>query len=183
VNGTATYKARLRDTQTELTGAVEAWIENVKAQLRLLQITAGGRVEPGGTLKKTYHLTKGLTEANVQYVQDVARASLGLWGGVRTSAAQAANAVKDDALLVANSTAASANLFEDDVVKATAELGKNQRAQARQAKRAAHDATVEQYENMTKVELSEELGDRGLKKSGKVDELRERLIDADLEDA
>jgi hypothetical protein len=34
---------------------------------------------------------------------------------------------------------------------------------------------------MTKVELSEELGARDLPKSGNVDELRDRLIEADLQ--
>jgi hypothetical protein len=54
---------------------------------------------------------------------------------------------------------------------------------ARQAKKAARDAAAERYEHMTKVELSEELAARDLPKTGNVDELRDRLIENDLQDA
>ena len=73
----------------------------------------------------------------------------------------------------------------------TAGAGRAQRTEGRGGRRGrrggagerARHATAGRYEGMTKVQLSEELSDRGLKKSGKVDELRQRLIDDDLEGA
>ena len=179
MNITDTYPARLRHTQSELAGAAEAWLENVKAQLRVLQVTSSGRVAPRGALEKTYQLSKGLTQANVRYVYDVARASLDLMGSGAKTAAEAAKAVKDDAVSATKSMGGAAERFEGDMVDASAQLRHNQQAQARRAHKAVHDVAAERYEDMTKVELSEELGDRGLKKSGNVEELRERLIDDD----
>ncbi len=161
---------------------MDAWSDNVRAQLRLLQATPSGGVEARGTFEKTCQLTRGLTQANLQYVYDVVRASFGLVTGSGTTAASTANAVQHDAEPAAKSAAETAHRFEDDGVDTAAEL-RNQRAQARRAKKAAHDAAAERYDDMTKIELSEELGNRGLKKSGNLDELRDRLVDNDLEDS
>ena len=51
-------------------------------------------------------------------------------------------------------------------------------AERRQARRA-HDKARERYEGLTKAELSDQLAKRQLPKSGNVDELIERLVEAD----
>ena len=63
------------------------------------------------------------------------------------------------------------------------EIQRAQRAEARRARKAARDAAAERYQEMTKVELCDQLAARDLPKTGNVDELRDRLIDADLQDA
>ena len=55
------------------------------------------------------------------------------------------------------------------------EAGFAERRQARQA----HDKARERYEGLTKAELSDQLAGRQLPKSGNVDELIERLVEAD----
>ena len=45
--------------------------------------------------------------------------------------------------------------------------------------RQAHDKDRERYEGLTKAELSDQLGQRDLPKTGNVDELVERLVEAD----
>jgi hypothetical protein len=52
------------------------------------------------------------------------------------------------------------------------------RVEREQAKRA-HDKARERYEGRTKAELSDELDKRDLPKTGTVDELVERLVEAD----
>jgi len=52
------------------------------------------------------------------------------------------------------------------------------RVEREQAKRA-HDKARERYEGLTKAELSEQLDKRDLPKTGTVDELVERLVEAD----
>lgn len=52
---------------------------------------------------------------------------------------------------------------------------KVERAQARDRRQQARDL----YTGLSKAELAEELGDRGLPKSGTVDELIDRLVEAD----
>ena len=55
--------------------------------------------------------------------------------------------------------------------------------QARQAEREqarqAHKRARERYEGLTKAELSDQLAKRELPKTGNVDELIERLVEAD----
>ena len=52
------------------------------------------------------------------------------------------------------------------------------RVEREQAKRA-HDKARERYEGLTKAELSDQLDKRDLPKTGNVDELVERLVEAD----
>ena len=56
---------------------------------------------------------------------------------------------------------------------------------AKQAERAAakeaHAKAREPYEELTKAELADQLAERGLPKSGTVEELIERLVSADSE--
>jgi len=51
--------------------------------------------------------------------------------------------------------------------------------QGPQAARHAHDKARKRYEGLTKAELSDLLDQRHLSKTGKVDELVERLVEAD----
>jgi hypothetical protein len=68
-----------------------------------------------------------------------------------------------------------AALAEEAAKEQEREARRLERAAARQAKQHAR----EPYENLTKAELSEQLAERGLPKTGNVDELIERLATAD----
>ena len=54
------------------------------------------------------------------------------------------------------------------------------RVEREQARKAAEHARAK-YQDLTKVELVERLADRGLPKTGNVDELVDRLVSADTE--
>lgn len=60
-----------------------------------------------------------------------------------------------------------------------AEAEKAARKAARDEEKANQAKAREQYEGLTKAELSEHLAERGLPKSGNVDELIERLVEDD----
>lgn len=109
-------------------------------------------------------------------------------GTVREQADKVGSIVKDQAETVANVATESAKKAEE-VAQEQAELAekaeKEQQRLARQAERAAakeaHAKAREPYEELTKAELSDQLAERGLPKSGNVDELIERLVSADSE--
>jgi len=164
------YPERVRQTQVALLDAAEAWREDVKAQLKLLQTTASGRIEPARALQNAVQLATGLVRANVRYTTGVVSASMAGVSAVGRHTSGAATAVKADVTNVADGIADSAQ-----------ELRTAERAQARRAKKVARDAEAERYQHMTKVQLSEELAQRHLRKSGNVAELRARLMEADLE--
>ena len=59
------------------------------------------------------------------------------------------------------------------------ELAREARKAERDQAKHAHDKARERYEGRTKAELSDELDQRHLPKTGNVDELIERLVEAD----
>jgi hypothetical protein len=67
----------------------------------------------------------------------------------------------------------------DQAEQARQELAREARKAEREQARRAHDQARERYEGLTKAELSDQLGQRDLPKTGNVDELVERLVEAD----
>ncbi len=67
----------------------------------------------------------------------------------------------------------------DQAEQAEKELAREARKAEREQARRAHDKARERYEGLTKAELSDLLGQRDLPKTGNVDELVERLVEAD----
>ena len=63
--------------------------------------------------------------------------------------------------------------------QAEKELTRQVRQAEREQARRAHRKARERYEGRTKAELSDQLAKRGLPKTGNVDELIERLVEAD----
>jgi len=109
-------------------------------------------------------------------------------GTVREQAEKVGSIVKDQTENVANVATEQAKK-EEEVAQEQAELAekaeKEQERLARQAERAAAKEAKakarEPYEELTKAELSDQLAERGLPKSGNVEELIERLVSADSE--
>jgi hypothetical protein len=67
----------------------------------------------------------------------------------------------------------------EKVEQAEKELAREARKAEREQARHAHDKARERYEGLTKAELSDLLDQRHLPKTGTVDELVERLVEAD----
>jgi hypothetical protein len=67
----------------------------------------------------------------------------------------------------------------DQVEQAEKELARETRKIEREQDKRAHDKARERYEGQTKAELSDQLGQRDLPKTGNVDELIDRLVEAD----
>ena len=111
-----------------------------------------------------------------------------LYGTVRDQADKVTGIVKDQTDKVADQTVQQArkaqalateqaNAVEDAKKEEEKQAKAAERAAARQAKKEAR----EQYEGLTKAELSDLLAERELPKSGTVEELIERLVSADSE--
>jgi hypothetical protein len=67
----------------------------------------------------------------------------------------------------------------DKAEEAQKELAREARRVEREQDRRAHDKARERYQGLTKAELSDLLEKRDLPKTGNVDELIERLVEAD----
>jgi hypothetical protein len=170
---TDTYD-RVRQAQETMTGAAGARMRDAKAILSLVPTPANGMLNPTDAITQYGRVTKRLVEVNVEYVRDLA-------GAVRKHLTGLAGVLKDEVVTAANVANKQAEKFEQAAIEEADEIQQAERAGLRRAKKATRDAAAERYQDATKAELSEELGKRVLMKSGNVDELRDRLIENDLQ--
>ena len=115
-----------------------------------------------------------------------AEAAGALSGIVREQAESASNLVREQAesagdIVREKSESAERTAREqaDQAEQAEKELAREARASEREQARQAHGTARERYEGRTKGELTELLAERELPKSGNIDELIERLVEAD----
>jgi hypothetical protein len=86
---------------------------------------------------------------------------------------------RDFTLKWAESAGMLSGAIHDQAEQAEKELAREARKAEREQARRAHDKARERYESLTKAELSDLLDQRHLPKTGTVDELVERLVEAD----
>jgi hypothetical protein len=109
-----------------------------------------------------------------------------LTGVVRDQAESATDAVREMPASVGHAVHEQAAKAEYAVREQAEKAEQAEQERARQARKAereqarqAHDKARERYEGQTKAELSDQLAERDLPKTGNVDELLERLIEND----
>jgi hypothetical protein len=93
--------------------------------------------------------------------------------------AEAAGTLSERARDRAESAERTAREQAEQAEQAERERAREARFAERRQARQAHDKARERYEGFTKAELSDQLARRQLPKSGNVDELIERLVEAD----
>src|SRR6476620_2936688 len=108
----------------------------------------------------------------VQRTVDISRDLTIKWA---ESAGMLSGVVREQAESVSGLVREQAELTEQAEKALVREARKAEREQARHA----HDKARERYEGLTKAELSDLLDKRDLPKTGNVDELIERLVEAD----
>ena len=163
----------MRQAHAALSDAADGWFQPTKALFNSVPTTSYGLLNPTQAFAQASRLSQRLAEVNIEYVQDLA-------GAVRKHLTGLASVLKDEIATTAQVATDQVEHFEEAAADQADEIQRAERAAARRARKAARDAAAERYQEMTKVELSEELGARDLPKSGSVDELRDRLTEADL---
>jgi hypothetical protein len=134
----------------------------------------------------------GYVQKSVDFNRDLAitwaEIVTSLFGTVREQAEQVTGIVKEQTDTVAEQTVRQTRKAQDvanEQAAAAEEAKKEQLKQAKAAERAAarqaKKESREQYEGLTKAQLSDRLAERELPKSGTVEELIERLVSADSE--
>ena len=144
--------------QIDLIPAVEGYFDLVEKTVGINRYLAVKWVQAAGRLT-------GVVRDQAESAADVVRempASVG--HVVHEQAAQAEQAVRDQA---------------EKAEQAERERARQARKAEREQARRAHDQARERYEGWTKAELSDQLAERGLPKTGNVNELTERLIEDD----
>ena len=123
-------------------------------------------------VERYFDLVQRTVDLNRKVAVRWAEAANALPGVVRKQAHSAGEAARDKAATAEQAAHQNAERVSHELAR---EAAKVEREQARKA----HAIARERYEGMTKAELSDQLAKRGLPKSGNVDELVERLVEAD----
>jgi hypothetical protein len=144
--------------QVDLVPVVERYFELVQRTVDISRDLTLKWAEAAGTLSGA---AREQAESVGGMVREQAESARGF---VHEQAGQAEQAAREQA--------AQAEQAEKDLAR---EARKVEREQARRA----HDKARERYEGRTKAELSDQLEKRDLPKTGTVDELVERLVEAD----
>jgi hypothetical protein len=126
-------------------------------------------------VERYFDLVQRMVDINRSLTVKWVQAAGTLTGVARDQAESAADVVREMPASVGHAVHEQAAKAEQAEQERARQARKAEREQARQA----HDQARERYEGLTKAELSDQLAERNLPKTGTVDELTERLIEAD----
>ena len=126
-------------------------------------------------VERYFELVQRTVDINRHLAVRCAEAVGTLSGVVRENAESAGGLVREKAEAAGNVVREQAEKAE----QAEKELARQARQAEREQARRAHERARERYEGLAKAELSDLLAKRELPKSGNVDELIERLVEAD----
>jgi len=126
-------------------------------------------------VERYFDLVQRMVDINRTLTIKWVQAAGTLTGVARDQAESVANVVHEQAAETDQAVREQAEKAE----KAEQERARQARKAEREQARQAHDKAHERYEGLTKAELSDQLAARDLPKTGTVDELTKRLIEAD----
>lgn len=189
MTSTETYTTAASQARQATEKSVEAWKKGAKSLTDQADFTSYlpslNMVEP---VERYFEFLEKSVAMNRDLATRWAELLTSMTGSLREGAEKVTSIVKEQTDTVAEVATAQAKKGEE-IAQEQADLAeqaeKEQARAAKQAERAAakaaHEKAREPYQELTKAELSDELTERGLPKSGNVDELIERLVSADSE--
>jgi hypothetical protein len=184
------YSNNTREAQGAWVDATQAWAQSTQKAVEQFPAPFLGSW-PGdavAVVDRWFDFAAQVLDANRQYAKNLAGVANTFGGAVRQHVDSLGEAVRDQVQAVSDTAVEQvekAQAAEQEKVEGAEQAEREQARQERAAERAQarqkRAAARERYEGMTKAELSEQLARRELPKSGNVDELIERLVDADTE--
>lgn len=177
--------------------AQEAWVQAARSWTQTVQSAADQSrqsfapvpfVDPARVVDQWFDFADEVLQANRQYAKNLAGVASVFGGAVREHVGSLGEAVRDQVDATTGTVQDQAEKAEqvardeaERVEQAEKEAARQARAAERARVREQRQAARERYEGKTKAELAEELSNRDLPKTGNVDELIERLVDADTQ--
>lgn len=139
-------------------------------------------------VERYFGLVQRMVDINHRLAVRWAEAAGTLSGVAREKADSAGEVVREKAEVAGNVVRGQAEKAEQaareqagKVEQAERELARQARQAEREQARQAHARARQRYEGLPKAELSDQLAKRELPKTGNIDELIERLVEADSE--
>jgi F0F1-type ATP synthase membrane subunit b/b' len=204
LTSTTDYADTTRRAENQLTSTLESWKSGLTTftdQLRAFPtVNAFPQFDATEAVERQFAFIRRVVDLNHQYARSLAEVANTLTGVTRQQLDSVSSAVRDQVQgasdvarsgvdtieRTARDQARQAERVEAEAREAAEEAERRQAQEAakaeRQQRKEARDQARERYEKLTKTELSDEAGKRGLLKTGTVDELIERLVEDDTKD-
>jgi flagellar biosynthesis GTPase FlhF len=186
------YTDNTHRAETAAAKVTDAWAEGIKKASEQFRTPTLPHLptDPTVFVEQWFDFTDRLTKVNREYALHLTSVVNELGGAVRQHMEGLSEAVrdqvqsvshtaKDQLAKVADAEREQVEQAEQAEREAEREQVREARAAERQKTRQERQAAQERYQDMNKSELSDELARRELPKTGTVDELVERLVDAD----
>jgi F0F1-type ATP synthase membrane subunit b/b' len=195
------YADTPRRAENLLTSTLESWksgVSTVTDQVRAFPTpNTFPQFDATEAVERQFAFIKRVVDLNHEYARSLAEIANTLTGVTRQQIDSVSSAVREQVQGVSDAARSGVDIIERTArdqaqqaerveAEAREAAEEAQRQQAREAARVerqqrkeAHDQARERYESLTKNELSDEAGKRGLPKTGTVDELIERLVEND----
>jgi len=192
---TRQYRAAAGHTRNAAEKTAGFWTRGARAVTDL--VPGPPRVNLVPAVERYFDLVQRTVDINRHLAVKCAEAVGTLSGRVREKTESAGDLVRDKAQVAGNAVREQAEKAEqaaleqaekaeratrqqaEQAEQAEKELARRARQAQREQARRAHKRARERYEGRTKAELSDQLAKRELPKTGNVDELIERLVEAD----
>lgn len=185
------YADTVSKTQEAFTTATDVWRQGGQELLgqtptdRVPSFDPTAVIDPlfdaAARMLEVNRFAERLLEANREYVKAFAGTAAQLQDAARKHADSLTDALRDQVGAVADTARETVDQVTQTVREQADAAEREVRKEAREAKKAARDTAAEKYADLTKPELQDELARREIAKTGTVDELRERLIENDLQ--
>jgi uncharacterized protein HemX len=181
---TKQYSAAASQARNAVDKTADAWTEGARAVTgRLFGLP---QVDLVPAVERYFDLVQRTVEINRRLAVRWAEAAGALSGAVREKAESAGDVVREKAEAAGDIAREQAENAERAAREQAAKAEQAEQELARQARQAereqarqAHARARARYEGLTKAELSDLLAKRELPKTGNIDELVERLVEAD----
>ena len=178
------YSAAASQAREAVDNSADVWAQGARAVTgRLFGLP---RVDLVPAVERYFDLVQRAVEINRRLAVRWAEAAATLSGAVREQAGSAGEAVRDKAEAAADIAREQAENAERAAHQQAAKAEQAEKELARQARQAereharqAHARARARYQGRPKAELSDLLAQRDLPKTGTIDELIERLAEAD----
>ena len=178
VNGARSARTALTDAATSWTGSIRTPPPKYRAPFAMVNATA--------LITQSVTLARQLQQANLEYAVNLLRAVSGAGDAAGQYLDSLGSVLRNQVNALSDSVHEQVNKT-DQIVQEHAERAEQaERDEVRQARaaerreaRQVQQAARQRYEGKTKTELADELSSRDLPKTGNLDELVDRLVDAD----
>ena len=182
------YTTTARRAEGAVAEVTNAWAESIQQATDQFRspVLPPLPTDPTAFVEQWFDFSDRLTRVNREYVLSLTSAVNSFGGAVQKHIEGLGEAVRDQVQAVSHTTKDQLEKVADAEREQIEQAEQAEREHAREARNAERQkvrqerqAAHERYQGKNKAELADELARRELPKSGTVDELLDRLVDAD----